>query len=114
MDATGTVFTNLADFSKGGKIFCIGVRPDWKYIDGQPSDIRLGTRYDVIFPGNGFAKATIKTPEMNAAITPDDIACNGGSVEILLNGFSATVYTDRRTNRPAFSLKAESITLITK
>lgn len=114
MDVKGIKLTNLVDFSNGGPVFCTGIRPDWEYIDGKPSANRIGTRYDVVFPAAGFAKATIKTAETKAAFTADDIICNGGSLEIIPNGFYATVYTDRRTNRAAFSLRAESITLLTK
>ena len=114
MDVKGIVLTNLNDFSMGGDIYCVRVRPDWKYIDGKPSDIRLGTKYDVVFPANGFLKATVKTPEMTAALTSDDVVCNNGSVKISLNHFTATVYVDNRTNRAAFSLKADAVIPITK
>ena len=68
MNTRGIKLTKAEDFSNGGPILCTGVKPDKAYVDGKPTDQICGTRYDVVFPANGYVRAIIKTPRTEAGI----------------------------------------------
>ncbi len=109
MQTRGVKVTKVEDFTNGGPVLCTGVKPDKAYVDGKPTDQICGTRYEVVFPANGYVRAVIKTPELKPAFTEDDLFYRNGVIEIDLIGFYATVYLDSRTGQPAFSLKAQKV-----
>lgn len=102
--------TNMSDFTKGGSVFCTDFSPEWEYVDGKPTNVRRGTKYEVVFPDNGFEKAIIKTPEQRPTFTMEDITYNGNKIEVIVDGFEASVYVNRN-GRAEFSLKAKSVKL---
>ena len=112
MDARGVRFTKVEDITNGGKILCTDFALDYEYHDGTPTEKVIGTKYEVVFPGRKFAGATIKTPELTPSVTEADLILNGGSVTIELINFSASVYLDNRTGRPALSLKAHAVRIV--
>ena len=99
MQTRGVKVTKVEDFTNSGPVLCTGVKPDKAYVDGKPTDQICGTRYEVVFPANGYVRA----------VTEDDLFYRNGAIEIDLIGFYATVYTDNRTGQPAFSLKAQKV-----
>ena len=112
MKTNGTILTKLEDFTGGGPVLCPAISPDRIYKDGKPTDQVCGTRYEVVFPTKGFTKTVIKTPELKAALTQDDLICNNGAVSIEPVNFTAVVYRDSRTGQPAFSLKADTVRVV--
>lgn len=112
MDVRGIKFTKLEDITNGGKILCTDVALDYEYVDGKPTDKVIGSKYEVAFSGRKYRKATVKTPELTPSVTETDFILNGGTVEIELINFAATVYQDSRSGQPALSLKAHAVRIV--
>ena len=112
MDTNGIRFTKLGDFTNGGSVLCTDAELEYEYVDGKRTDKIVGTRYAVVFPKRKFAGATIKTPELTPSVTEADLIMNGGWVTIELVNFSASVYLDNRSGRPALSLKAHAVRMV--
>ena len=112
MDARGVRFTKVEDITNGGKILCTDFALDYEYVDGKPTDKVIGSKYEVVFSGRKYRKATVKTPELTPSVTETDLILGNGSIEIELNNFSATVYQDSRSGQPALSLKAHAVRMV--
>lgn len=109
METSRFTIRGLEAFTNGARVVCTEVKPVFEYIDNRPTSNRLGTSYTVTFVGQKYATGVIKTPETTPSFDNQYIAAQGGEVTIWADNFYATIYTDRQSKKPMFSLKADSV-----
>ena len=119
MDLGKIRFTNLLAFNNGKYPALVEVSPIWEYLDGRPSDKRVGTAYTVLLSGHRYEEAIIKTDEVKEAITNDFIEEHGGMVLINAKQFVGRIFQyipkgkaeDGAPSKPVttFSLKAKTV-----
>lgn len=120
MDLNKLVFNSVIALNNSKYPVLVEVAPIWKYIEGKPSDERVGTAYTVLLSGHRFESAVIKTEEKIEAITNDFIAMHGGMVPISAEKFVGKFYQqsfktkdgDSAPTRPTLSLSLKAKTVI--
>lgn len=103
------IIRGLEAFANNAPVLCTEVRPTFEYVDGKRTDRRAGTTFMVVFVGNGYQIATIKTPETVPSFDNSVIEQHGGPIPITAQNLRATVYINRRTSQPEFSMKADTV-----
>lgn len=70
---------------------------------------QISTRYNLVFPGSGFMRVSVKVDESAPSISPETINKYGGAIRVSIDGFTGGSFeTDDGGARPYF--KATRIT----
>lgn len=81
------------------------------YEGGQKTDTILGVQYEVIVNGGDFDRFWVKVPDLDTAITEEEIANSSEKIVVTFKNAFCTLYTDAQ-KQIQVSVKAEEINVI--
>lgn len=109
MDAKN-VALNVENFSKGGDIYAVKARPQFKYVDSKKTDTVIGLSVTVVFPKNHYDSQVVNIADpvdrVSALIERDD-----GPVRVAFEKFAARAYV--AGGQLKFTARADRLIVIT-
>lgn len=93
------------------KLQLLHSKPTRQYENGKATDLVIGTTYEVVQHGGDFEKFTVKVPDVDTAISEEDIAASKDPIFVEFTNTSCKLYKDV-SGRIQVSVKADAINVL--
>lgn len=101
----------LAQLIGNVRLILLSARPTFEYANGVKTEKIIGTTYEVVTDGGNYDKFSIKVPDVDTAISNDDIRNSTEPLYVDFENPACKLYTDN-SGHIQVSVKADSITVL--
>lgn len=93
---------------KDATLILLHSKPWYTYENGKKTENVLGVQYEVIQNGGDFDRFWVKVPDVDTAITEEEISNSSEKIVVTFQNALCTLYTDAQ-KQIQVSVKAEAI-----